>query len=89
MPYIKREDRVDIITTAPLSFYRSYNGEPNPGNLNYLFTLNILAYLAANGYNYRTFNDILGALEGAKQEFYRRIVVPGEEQKIQENGDVY
>jgi len=33
--------------------------------------------------------DVLGALEGAKQEFYRRKVVQYEENKIAENGDVY
>ena len=84
MPYIKREERNDITVSAPFAFYRS-----KPGNLNYLFTLSILAYLAANGHSYHTFNDILGALEGAKQEFYRRVAVPYEERKIQENGDVY
>ena len=29
------------------------------------------------------------ALEGAKLEFYRRIVAPYEELKIKENGEVY
>jgi hypothetical protein len=38
---------------------------------------------------YQTMNDCLGALEGAKLEFYRRVVVPYEEQKKYENGDVY
>lgn len=31
----------------------------------------------------------MGAVEGAKTEFYRRIAVPYEEKKIRENGDVY
>jgi len=31
----------------------------------------------------------MGALEGAKLEFYRRVVVPYEEKKMKENGDVY
>lgn len=32
---------------------------------------------------------MVGALECAKLELYRRIAIPYEEQKIQENGDVY
>jgi len=38
---------------------------------------------------YQTFNDILGALEGAKLEVYRRVVGPYENGKMSENGDVY
>ena len=34
-------------------------------------------------------DDVLGALEGAKLEFVRRVVVPYEERKMKENGDVY
>jgi hypothetical protein len=39
--------------------------------------------------SYQSINDVLGALEGAKLEFYRRIAAPYEDTKIQENGDVY
>jgi len=46
-------------------------------------------YIVDNGMCYQTFNDIIGALEGCKQEFYRRMVAPYEEQKIQANGDVF
>ena len=41
------------------------------------------------GNSYATINDIIGALEGAKMEFYRRVVAPYEDEKIKENGDVY
>lgn len=41
------------------------------------------------GLKYDTINDILGALEGSKLEFYRRIAVPYENVKLAENGDVY
>jgi hypothetical protein len=46
-------------------------------------------YLRKHGLSYHNINDILGALEGAKLEFYRRVAVPYENGKIQENGDVY
>lgn len=61
----------------------------HPGELNYEITLKLLKYLEVNGLSYRTINDIIGALEGAKLEFYRRIVVQYEDGKIKENGDVY
>mgnify|MGYP001590167630 CR=1 FL=1 len=84
MPYIKREDR------ERLSFHWDADETiKTPGELNYLLTEMILGYLDDKGLSYQTINDIVGALEGAKLEFYRRIAVPYEDKKIQENGDVY
>lgn len=76
MPYIKPELR--DITIAK-----------NPGELNYLITKLCNEYLKNNTESYRTMNDIIGALEGAKLEFYRRVITPYENQKCFENGDVY
>lgn len=72
-----------------------FDGESNeevvmtPGDLNYFFTSFAKGYTDRNGLSYQTINDVVGALEGAKLEFYRRIAVPYEEGKIKENGDVY
>lgn len=60
-----------------------------PGDLNYAITQLLEAYREGNGDSYWTFNDMIGVLECAKQELYRRIVSPYEDRKIQENGDVY
>jgi hypothetical protein len=60
----------------------------NPGELNYLFTMIINHYLIGNGMNYQRINDVIGALEGAKLEFYRKDVIAYEDEKIKENGDV-
>ena len=65
-----------------------------PGDLNYAITVLLrehLGGLARSGVEvtYQHLNDCLGALEGAKLEFYRRVVVPYEEKKRTENGDVY
>jgi hypothetical protein len=38
--------------------------------------------------NYALLNNVMGVLESAKQEFYRRVVTPYEETKIIENGDI-
>jgi hypothetical protein len=80
MPYIKDGDRERVLTTGiPMS----------PGELNYDFTMTIKDYLGHHGLSYKTINDIIGALEGAKMEFYRRVAVPYEDQKMATNGDVY
>ena len=83
MPYIKQDDRrvVDIVLDVPVM--------ENAGELNYVLTRVIKDYLEQFGSSYKTMNDIVGALEGAKAEFQRRIVAPYEDRKIEENGDVY
>ncbi len=72
MPYIEAQLR-------PLA---EKTGAETPGELNYLFTREIVRYLQLNGVSYRVINDVLGALEGAKQEFYRRVAAPYEDKKI-------
>jgi hypothetical protein len=78
MPYIEQNYR-EGAATAPLT----------PGELNYAFTKLIDGYLAQKGLTYAHINDCLGALEGAKLEFYRRVAVPYENDKRAANGDVY
>ena len=81
MPYIDKSKRAGLLTRAACPI--------TAGELNFLLTTLCLEYWHELGPNYQTINDILGALEGAKQEFYRRVAVPYEEQKIKDNGDVY
>lgn len=76
MPYIVQHER-------------SEPGLQNPGKLNFEITALISAYMREHGLRYQTINDIVGALEGAKLEFYRRIAAPYEDTKIAANGDVY
>ena len=59
------------------------------GELNYIFTQIIRGHIDTYGLNYSNVNVILGALEGAKLELYRRLAAPYEDVKIKENGDVY
>lgn len=61
----------------------------NPGELNYKITRTIQDYIDMQGLSYQTINDIVGALEGGKLEFYRRVAAPYEDKKIEQNGDVY
>lgn len=60
----------------------------NSGELNYLITMIVFKYIANKPLNYSTINDVMGAIEGAKLEFYRKVVSPYEDHKIIENGDI-
>lgn len=80
MPYIKAELRPDLEAGKPIQ---------TAGNLNFLITSLLIRYWVTSQQSYQQINDALGALEGAKQEFYRRIAVPYENEKIKSNGDVY
>lgn len=82
MPYIKQEHRIEL---NPLSARTPLD----PGGLNFQITQLIRVYLHEKGINYVTLNEIVGALECAKLEFTRRVVVPYENTKIATNGDVY
>ena len=80
MPYVT-QDRREVLdkNSLPLS----------AGELNYLITKMCLKFVKTHELNYQVLNDVVGALEGAKLEFYRRMVAPYENTKIRGNGDVY
>lgn len=81
MPYIKQEARIVLEDEARKA--------SNAGELNYKITMLLRSYVAMKGEGYQTYNDIMGALEGAKLEIYRRRIARYEDDKITENGDVY
>ncbi len=78
MPYISKERRRVI----------DWCDAVNAGELNFVFTKILIEYWKTHT-NYQGINDIVGSLEGAKLEFYRRIAIPYETTKIAENGDCY
>tara|TARA_B100001564_G_C20650201_1_gene676459 strand:+ start:1564 stop:1848 length:285 start_codon:yes stop_codon:yes gene_type:complete len=90
MPYIKTKDRekfddaLDIISNNLLSM----------GDFNYCISKIMDNYLndvkeveGSVGYYY--YNNLVGVLECAKLELYRRLAAPYEDLKIEDNGDVY
>ena len=84
MPYIKKENRK--------KFDKALKALPNlenAGDLNYLVTNICQQYISDHTLNYNTLNEIVGALECCKIEFYRRAIAPYEGVKIAENSDVY
>lgn len=84
MPYIKQSNRFkfdDIL--EHLSEHKNITA----GELNYLISSLVWAIFKDNR-SYSKANELMGVLECVKQEFYRRQVVPYEEEKIFENGDI-
>jgi len=79
MPYIDEKRKADVLV----------NGAINAGELNYLFTYWIGQYILDKDESYQAYNDVIGALEGAKLELYRRRISKYEDRKAVENGDVY
>ena len=60
-----------------------------PGELNYLITCLVDDYLRVEGLTYSTINTVIGALECAKMEVYRRVAAPYEDDKRAKHGEVY
>lgn len=77
MPYIERAERE-----------KAWLAPRNAGELNYAIT-DLIQFYLGSAPNYQRYNDVLGALEGAKLELYRRRIAPYEDTKIKQNGDVY
>jgi len=94
MPYIDKDKRSSI--------YREMGwdaGEPDynhidieeitcAGDIQYAIAIIIKAYMRRHGLNYQNCNDVMGALAGAQQEFYRKTVAPYEEMKEEINGPI-
>lgn len=83
MPYIPQDNRD--------KFHKMLARLPkidNPGELNYLISCIMQWYVVNNGKCYQSFNDMMGALEGAKLELYRRDIAEYENLKRDQNGDI-
>lgn len=85
MPYIKQSRREELLSKMQdLLSVKNLS----QGDLNYIISKLLHTHLENKGCNYATCNDIIGVLECAKLEFYRKIVSPYEDTKIIENGDL-
>jgi len=85
MPYITKEEK-EIIDSGLENINQSIMD--NPGDLNYAIHQVVAEYIRQNHESYRTYNDIMGALEGVKLELYRRLVGEYEDRKMSAHGDV-
>lgn len=94
MPYITEIRRAAILD--PVDDTIKLSEIHTPGELNYAIQQLALSYLewltdgmGVKSAGYIELNDVVGVMEAAKLEFYRRVVVPYEDIKITENGDVF
>ena len=87
MPYIPddQRDELDDVKRLPRT----------PGELGYLIAAEISSYLSGkrldkgSALRFSDYNEVLGVLESAKLEYYRRVIAPYEDGKLKVNGDVF
>jgi hypothetical protein len=86
MPYVMSEARRRLDAGA---------APRDAGELNYAVTRLIDAYLVqasrdqGGRLRYAHLNEVIGVLECAKLELYRRVAAPYEDEKMAESGEVY
>lgn len=86
MPYIPEARRKEFDEVGKTGHHPKMEV---PGELAYELTLKITKYLKYHGISFTTISDIIGALETTKLEFNRRVIVPYEDDKRHQHGDVY
>lgn len=85
MPYIDPRKRDAFDCTGDCE-----RQEPNEvGELTYVLTQAALSYFQRSLRSFSDIAEVMSAFECAKLEFWRRVGVPHEERKREENGDVY
>ena len=90
MPYITQTERTEMdYGLALLKAYLGLDEELPVGKLNYIISTLMSHVIDTHGISYSTGNNLIGLLECAKQELYRRILTPYEDVKMELNGDVY
>ena len=87
MPYIEQEDREHLKNVLD-TFLTGISWLHGAGYLNYIITRILVMWLGSNP-NYAKYNEVIGVLECAKLEIYRRQISVYEDKKCSENGDVY
>lgn len=84
MPYIEKGER--RLALAPVT---EMDAE-TPGDLNFQIACLVDDFLAeAGGVSYTNINTVIGVLECAKLEVYRRLAAGYEDAKNMENGEVF
>ena len=89
MPYIHKRSREHLdkpLRAVSKAVFELVEHRSPTGTLNYCITKLLLS---TNPQSYDDYNSLIGVLECCKLEFYRRAVAAYEDEKIEENGDVY
>lgn len=86
MPYVGEEDR--IVSETKLKAHGTQAQLGSAGCLNFVIS-KLCDNFIGHAPSYDKINAVIGALECAKQELYRRLAAPYEDRKCSENGDIY
>lgn len=65
------------------------DGLLTPGELTYVLQQVVKNYITDRDLSYTTLVEAMGALEGCRADFVNRVLIPFEEGKRVENGDVW
>jgi len=87
MPYIEKKDRpnYDELTTQLVDLLEDVDF--NVGHVNYV-VYSIMQEWFYRRMKYSSLNDIRGVLGNVASEVYRKLAVPYEDKKCQQNGDI-
>lgn len=87
MPYILKENRkkYNALLEDLVGILREQPLDQVDGEINYIITRILKGVYPLRYFN---LNRAVGVLESCKLEFYRRVIGPYEDKKIEENGDV-
>jgi len=93
MPYIREDKRKQIeseLDQLIIKFLETQDDGGTAGRLNYVISSMVGAILKNDRLlSYTRLNELIGVLECAKMELYRRVAAPYEDDKSRLNGDVY
>ncbi len=87
MPYVKQAIRQTFEPELSRIRLLLDGGSMQPGDLNYVITAIVKTYLGQTP-NYTRYNAVIGVLECAKLEVYRKWIAPFEDVKAMENGEI-
>jgi len=87
MPYIDRPKRPSLDEALEPVLKKIALGR-SKGEMNYMLTRMVLAWLRARGHSYDAISDTQAVLEDVRSEIHDRIMRPYEDKKRAENGDV-
>ena len=91
MPYIDIEKRDFLEHSLQNLCVRilAHDDADIAGVLNYSISMILNEIIKERGLKYAHLNELIGVLECAKLELYRRVAAPYEDEKANHNGDVY
>ena len=91
MPYIPPNQRESLDNSIISLACRilAYVENERAGLLNYTISSLLARLSRGEDLNYNNINRMIGVLECAKLELYRRLASPYEDQKMKANGDVF